>query len=209
MSLAVNPPPPNTTTTPPTDAPSRASLAQRSSTPHGYSAGKKRGFAGLAERGEREEEEEEEGKEARLDSGGPHGGDTTATDKDTPGSSQRPEVHVDPGLRAGTGTTEHESQSGSPDEHQRHDEDHQQHEQQGQEGDGGDDQQGADTPTPGSADGGNPLKKRKTTRSSRGVANLTPEQLERKRANGEWGLFLSPVPRLGTGPVRSKRARSV
>jgi hypothetical protein len=29
-------------------------------------------------------------------------------------------------------------------------------------------------------------KKRKTSRGSRGVANLTPEQLERKRANGEF-----------------------
>ncbi|KAH6621311.1 hypothetical protein B0J18DRAFT_223447 [Chaetomium sp. MPI-SDFR-AT-0129] len=197
MSLAVNPPPPpNTTTSPPTDAPSRANLTQRSSTPHGYSgAGRKRGFAGPVGRGEQEEED----KGARLDSGG---GDTTATDKDkdTPGS-QRPKVeHVDPALCAGTGTgtspgagtgaTEHESQSGSSDDHQRHDDDdehhqhqHQhQHGQQGQ-GDGGDDQQGADTPTPGSVDAGNSFKKRKTTRSSRGVAHLTPEQLERKRAN--------------------------
>lgn len=46
----------------------------------------------------------------------------------------------------------------------------------------------ADTPeaTPrdeGSGDGGQPSKKRRTGPNSRGVANLTPEQLARKRAN--------------------------
>ena len=40
--------------------------------------------------------------------------------------------------------------------------------------------------TPGSNDGlAAAGKKRKTVRGSRGVANLTPEQLDRKRANGE------------------------
>lgn len=38
--------------------------------------------------------------------------------------------------------------------------------------------------TPSSADGAASAKKRKTARGSRGVANLTPEQLDRKRANG-------------------------
>ncbi|KAK4038934.1 AP-1-like transcription factor [Parachaetomium inaequale] len=37
--------------------------------------------------------------------------------------------------------------------------------------------------TPSSTDGGATSKKRKTGRGSRGVAHLTPEQLERKRAN--------------------------
>ncbi|EUC43618.1 hypothetical protein COCMIDRAFT_27947 [Bipolaris oryzae ATCC 44560] len=46
----------------------------------------------------------------------------------------------------------------------------------------------ADTPEPtprdeGSGDGGQPSKKRRTGPNSRGVANLTPEQLARKRAN--------------------------
>ncbi len=40
--------------------------------------------------------------------------------------------------------------------------------------------------TPGSTDGlAASAKKRKTARGSRGVASLTPEQLDRKRANGE------------------------
>jgi hypothetical protein len=38
--------------------------------------------------------------------------------------------------------------------------------------------------TPSSTDGAASAKKRKTARGSRGVANLTPEQLDRKRANG-------------------------
>lgn len=41
--------------------------------------------------------------------------------------------------------------------------------------------------TPSSTDAGPSAKKRKTARGSRGVANLTPEQLARKRANGKWG----------------------
>lgn len=32
-------------------------------------------------------------------------------------------------------------------------------------------------------------KKRKAVPGSRGVANLTPEQLAKKRANGKWSLF--------------------
>ncbi|KAL1835478.1 hypothetical protein VTJ49DRAFT_6637 [Mycothermus thermophilus] len=45
----------------------------------------------------------------------------------------------------------------------------------------GDDTVGLDTPS--STDATPLVKKRKTTRGQRGVANLTPEQLERKRAN--------------------------
>ncbi|KAJ4362384.1 hypothetical protein N0V83_010477 [Neocucurbitaria cava] len=41
----------------------------------------------------------------------------------------------------------------------------------------------ADTPTDGPRDEGHAAKKRRTAPNSRGVANLTPEQLARKRAN--------------------------
>ncbi len=49
----------------------------------------------------------------------------------------------------------------------------------------GDDAASPTIGTPGSTDGLAASKKRKTARGSRGVANLTPEQLDRKRANGE------------------------
>lgn len=51
--------------------------------------------------------------------------------------------------------------------------------------------------TPSSADGAASAKKRKTARGSRGVANLTPEQLDRKRANGMGvPLPMEPLPEL-------------
>jgi hypothetical protein len=67
-----------------------------------------------------------------------------------------------------------------------------------QQGPGEDDTAGPHTAdTPSSTDAGPSAKKRKTARGSRGVANLTPEQLARKRANGKWGPH--PEPRLGPG----------
>ena len=52
-----------------------------------------------------------------------------------------------------------------------------------------------DADTPGSTDGGAAgSKRRKTGRGARGVAHLTPEQLERKRANGKWGAEPAPAP---------------
>lgn len=50
-----------------------------------------------------------------------------------------------------------------------------------------------DAPTPGGDDsaGGGARKKKKTGPGSRGVANLTPEQLAKKRANGMYSSFCS------------------
>jgi hypothetical protein len=58
------------------------------------------------------------------------------------------------------------------------------HQHQQQSADGADSPDLQDADTPGSTDGGAAAsKRRKTGRGSRGVAHLTPEQLERKRAN--------------------------
>lgn len=40
---------------------------------------------------------------------------------------------------------------------------------------------------------GGPSKKKKTGPGSRGVANLTPDQLAKKRANGKWKLSCCAV----------------
>lgn len=44
----------------------------------------------------------------------------------------------------------------------------------------------SNTPNNATVDGATAAKKRRTGPGSRGVANLTPEQLARKRANGKW-----------------------
>lgn len=65
------------------------------------------------------------------------------------------------------------------------------------------DKRGADTDdATGDGDGTSPgvgsvqgsaAKKKKTAQGSRGVANLTPEQLAKKRANGMLWLYISPL----------------
>jgi hypothetical protein len=124
------------------------------------------------------------GTERKRNYGGPpnspgHGGVDTVTVTDRDARQQYPE----------SGRTGYGSPSATA----------QQYQQQPGYGDSPDLQ---DADTPGSTDGGAAgSKRRKTGRGSRGVAHLTPEQLERKRANGKWKWGAEPAPGPGSNPV--------
>jgi hypothetical protein len=99
---------------------------------------------------------------------GPRSAGGSAPDLVADGEPRQPPV---------SGDTAHGARSPSAPTHTHH-----------QQGAGEDDTTGPHTAdTPSSTDAGPSVKKRKTARGSRGVANLTPEQLARKRANGKWG----------------------